>query len=60
MRFEALNQEGITLWMTGLSGSGKSTIAKALEETLVLKYGKHVQMLDGDTHKVQNWSPFKA
>ena len=47
-RFEALNQEGITLWMTGLSGSGKSTIAKALEETLVLKYGKHVQMLDGD------------
>ena len=34
--------------MTGLSGSGKSTIAKALEEALVLKYGKHVQMLDGD------------
>jgi len=34
--------------MTGLSGSGKSTIARALEEALVLKYGKHVQMLDGD------------
>jgi len=47
-RFAALGQKGVTLWMTGLSGSGKSTIAKALEEELVLKYGKHVQMLDGD------------
>ena len=47
-RFNALGQKGVTLWMTGLSGSGKSTIARALEEELVLKYGKHVQMLDGD------------
>eukprot|EP00635_Sarcinochrysidales_sp_CCMP3193_P013541 CAMPEP_0118904606 /NCGR_PEP_ID=MMETSP1166-20130328/9000_1 /TAXON_ID=1104430 /ORGANISM="Chrysoreinhardia sp, Strain CCMP3193" /LENGTH=1143 /DNA_ID=CAMNT_0006843863 /DNA_START=17 /DNA_END=3448 /DNA_ORIENTATION=+ len=47
-RFEALGQKGVTLWMTGLSGSGKSTIARALEEELVLKYGKHVQQLDGD------------
>jgi hypothetical protein len=43
-RFAALGQKGVTLWMTGLSGSGKSTIAKALEEELVLKYGKHVQV----------------
>ena len=34
--------------MTGLSGSGKSTIARALEEELVKKHGKHVQQLDGD------------
>jgi adenylylsulfate kinase-like enzyme len=34
--------------MTGLSGSGKSTIAKALEEELLLKHGKHVYRLDGD------------
>ncbi len=34
--------------MTGLSGSGKSTIAKALEEELVLRGGKHVYRLDGD------------
>ena len=47
-RFAALGQKGVTLWMTGLSGSGKSTIARALEEELVLTYGKHVQMLDGD------------
>ncbi|KAJ8599325.1 hypothetical protein CTAYLR_005348 [Chrysophaeum taylorii] len=47
-RYEAVGQKGITLWMTGLSGSGKSTIARALEEELVLKHGKHVQQLDGD------------
>lgn len=47
-RFLAVNQKGITLWMTGLSGSGKSTIAKALEQKLVLEYGKHVYRLDGD------------
>lgn len=34
--------------MTGLSGSGKSTIASLLEEILVTKYGKSVYRLDGD------------
>ena len=37
-RYQALSQKGITLWMTGYSGSGKSTIARALEEKLVLEY----------------------
>lgn len=47
-RYAALNQKGVTLWMTGLSGSGKSTIASLLEEQLVLQYGKNVYRLDGD------------
>ncbi|CAN0077359.1 unnamed protein product, partial [Ectocarpus sp. 4 AP-2014] len=47
-RYAAVGQKGATLWMTGLSGSGKSTIAKALEEELVLRGGKHVYRLDGD------------
>jgi len=34
--------------MTGLSGSGKSTIATLLEEQLVLQHGKSVYRLDGD------------
>jgi adenylyl-sulfate kinase len=46
-RYAALNQKGITLWMTGLSGSGKSTIATLLEEQLVT-HGKNVYRLDGD------------
>jgi 3'-phosphoadenosine 5'-phosphosulfate synthase len=47
-RYAALNQKGVTLWMTGLSGSGKSTIAALLEEQLVLLHGKSVYRLDGD------------
>jgi bifunctional enzyme CysN/CysC len=35
------------IWLTGLSGSGKSTIADALEKRLVA-LGKHTMLLDGD------------
>ena len=39
-------QEGITIWLTGLSASGKSTIASALEQYL-LYYGVAAYRLDG-------------
>ncbi len=42
-----LNQKGIVLWFVGLSGSGKSTIAKALERELH-QAGKLTMLLDGD------------
>jgi len=42
-----LGQKGATLWMTGLSASGKSTIAVALEMVLLAR-GKHAYRLDGD------------
>jgi adenylylsulfate kinase len=42
-----LNQKSLTIWMTGLSGSGKSTIAKQLEKTLA-KLGFTTKVLDGD------------
>ncbi|MHB1696714.1 MAG: adenylyl-sulfate kinase [bacterium] len=41
------NQKGCVLWLTGLSGCGKSTIANMLEETLNEK-GYHTYLLDGD------------
>ena len=41
------NQKPICLWMTGLSGSGKTTIANALEKALY-KMDKHTCILDGD------------
>ncbi|HEY6159955.1 MAG TPA: adenylyl-sulfate kinase [Bacteroidia bacterium] len=44
---EFLGQKGIALWMTGLSGSGKTTIAIALEKELNAK-GVLTQVLDGD------------
>jgi len=41
------NQTPFVLWFTGLSGSGKSTIANALEQYLV-KERLHTYLLDGD------------
>ncbi len=46
-RRENMGQQGATLWLTGLSGSGKSTVAVALEK-LLLARGKHAYRLDGD------------
>jgi bifunctional enzyme CysN/CysC len=46
-RRAALGTSGATIWMTGLSGSGKSTIATAIEHTLVSS-GQAAFMLDGD------------
>jgi bifunctional enzyme CysN/CysC len=46
-RWGALDTGGATIWMTGLSGSGKSTIATAIEHSLVSS-GRSAYMLDGD------------
>jgi adenylylsulfate kinase len=46
-RQKLLNQKGVTLWMTGLSGSGKSTIGCILEQMLIQR-GKLAYRLDGD------------
>ncbi len=42
-----LNQKAKVLWFTGLSGSGKSTIAQHLEKKLFSE-GFFIQLLDGD------------
>lgn len=47
---ETLNgHKPIVIWLTGLSGSGKSTIANALEYELHHHYSAHTYLLDGDT-----------
>jgi len=46
-RRRVLRQKGCVLWMSGLSGSGKSTIARALEHAL-LQQGHAAYVLDGD------------
>ena len=46
-RAAALNQKPAIFWMTGLSGSGKSTIANAVEQQFAEK-GFHTFLLDGD------------
>jgi len=46
-RAQAKSQKSCVLWLTGLSGSGKSTIANLLEKKLA-EHGKHTYLLDGD------------
>lgn len=46
-RNRVLGQKGATIWFTGLSGSGKSTVAVALEKVLNER-GKLAYRLDGD------------
>ena len=46
-----LGQRGITLWFTGLSGSGKSAIADALERILTQR-GHLAAIVDGDNLRV--------
>jgi adenylyl-sulfate kinase len=46
-RWRALGQRGATVWLTGLPGSGKSTIAAVVEEVLI-EQGRAACRLDGD------------
>lgn len=46
-RVKLKRQQPVVLWFTGLSGSGKSTVANAVESKL-LSLGKHSYLLDGD------------
>jgi adenylylsulfate kinase len=60
-RWELLKSRGCTLWFTGLSASGKSTIACALEQVL-LQRGINSYRLDGDNirHGLNNNLGFSA
>ena len=46
-REKLLSQKGVTIWFTGLSACGKSTIAFTLEHALVQR-GRMAYVLDGD------------
>ncbi|HSH22548.1 MAG TPA: adenylyl-sulfate kinase [Acidimicrobiales bacterium] len=46
-RWSALGAHGATVWFTGLSGSGKSTVAAAVERRLI-DAGRPAYVLDGD------------
>ncbi len=46
--YPSKNKQGVTLFFTGLSGSGKSTIANALMSKLLERQQRKVTLLDGD------------
>ena len=52
VRAKQLGQQPKTIWLTGLSGSGKSTIVNELEKRLFI-YGKKTMVLDGDNVRTQ-------
>lgn len=47
LKGEKMEQKGFVLWFTGLSASGKSTVADAVAEKLI-KRGLKIERLDGD------------
>jgi len=47
MRSQLKDQKPCVIWLTGISGAGKSAIANALDKKL-LAMGKHTYVLDGD------------
>ena len=47
-------QQGLTVWLTGLSGAGKTTIGKAVQAELLTR-GYRVEMLDADVVRKQLW-----
>jgi bifunctional enzyme CysN/CysC len=47
MRSQQKGQKACVLWLTGLSGAGKSTIANRIEKKLTAA-GRHTYLLDGD------------
>ncbi len=46
-RWNATGGQGVTVWLTGLSGSGKSSVAVELEKQLI-EAGRPAYLLDGD------------
>jgi adenylylsulfate kinase len=48
IKFMEHQQPGVTIWFTGLSGAGKTTISRAIEQELQSKGYKRVESLDGD------------
>ena len=47
MKKKILKSKGILFWITGLSGSGKSTIAKKIKSRIIKKYGPTI-VINGD------------
>jgi len=47
-------QQGLTVWFTGLSGAGKTTISKSVHAELLTR-GYRVEMLDADIVRKQFW-----
>lgn len=50
--------KGILFWITGLSGSGKTTIANKIERNILHKYGPTICLSGDDVRKIFNYKKF--
>ena len=54
-----MKKKGIVFWITGLSGSGKSTIAKYIKKKIEKKYGNTVIINGDDIRKIFNFQNYE-
>ena len=52
MKKKILKSKGILFWITGLPGSGKSTIAKKIKSKIIKKYGPTIVINGDDLRKI--------
>ncbi len=53
-------KKGIVFWITGLPGSGKTSIGKKLKKTIQEKYGKTILFSGDDLRKISNFKSYNA
>jgi adenylylsulfate kinase-like enzyme len=52
-------EKGILFWITGLSGSGKSTIANLIKDRIEKKYGPTIVMSGDDLRNITNFQKYE-
>ena len=58
MKKKISKSKGILFWITGLSGSGKSSIAKTIKPKIVKKYGPTIIFNGDDLRKILNFNDY--
>lgn len=51
-------KKGILFWITGLSGAGKTSIAKAIKQDIIKKYGPTLLINGDDLRKIFNFNKY--
>lgn len=54
------NTQGILFWLTGLSGSGKSSIAKNIKPKIIREYGPTILFNGDDLRKILDFKGYSA
>ena len=60
MKKKINKKKGILFWVTGLSGSGKTSISKMIIKTITKKYGPTILVSGDDLRKIFNFQKFSS